>query len=99
MNHRMNAKLKLVSFNFVDLSRYSNMLQDLHKKANAGREVLEDHGFEEHDFRDNSEQLLSEVQSDIPPGSKHVVLYNVVRKTFKELVHLCVLEKYGLAKS
>jgi hypothetical protein len=75
------------------------MLQDIHKKANSRREIVEDHGFEEQDILVKSEQLLCEVESDIVPGSKHVVLYNVVRKTFKELVHLCVLEKYGLAKS
>ena len=82
------------------MSRYHSILQDLHKKSNAGREILEDHGFEEHDSRDKWEQMLYEVESGVLPGcSKHVILYNVVRKAFKELVHLCVLEKYGLAKS
>ncbi|CAB4005916.1 Integrator complex subunit 2 [Paramuricea clavata] len=83
----------------LELSQYYNMLQDVHKKAKTGREIVEDHGFEEQDILVKSEQLLCEVESDIVPGSKHVVLYNVVRKTFKELVRLCVLEKYGLAKS
>ena len=86
-----------MSFNFADVSQYYNILQDLHEKAKTGRQVLEDHGFEEQDFCNKSEELISEL--DTVPGSKHVVLYDVVRKTFKQLVHLCVLEKYGLAKS
>jgi hypothetical protein len=69
----------------------------MRKKTKSGREVLEDHGFEEQDFHVKNEEILH--KSDVAPGSKHIVLYNVVRKTFKELVHLCVLEKYGLAKS
>ena len=89
-----------MSLNFSELSRYYSILEDLHKKSNAGREILEDHGFVEQDARDKCEEMLCEVDSDVlPDRSKHVVLYNVVRKTFKELVHLCVLAKYGLAKS
>ena len=84
---------------FTELSRYYNLLQDLHKTSDAGCEILEDHGFEDQDISEKSKQVFCKVESDIIPGSKHVVLYNVVRQTFKELVHLCVLEKYGLAKS
>lgn len=89
-----------MSLNFSELSRYYSILEDLQKKSNAGREILEDHGFVEQETRDKCEEMLCEDDSDVlPDRSKHVVLYNVVRKTFKELVHLCVLEKYGLAKS
>ena len=85
---------------FVELSRYYNLLEDLHKKANAGGEMVEDHGFDEQDIQDKGEEILHEIEPDnTVPGSKHVVLYNVVRKTFKQMIHLCVFEKYGLAKT
>ncbi|XP_028396376.1 integrator complex subunit 2-like [Dendronephthya gigantea] len=83
----------------LELSRYYNLLQDLHKNAEAGRDILEDLGFEDEDISEESEQVFCKVKSDIIPGSKHIVLYNVVRQTFKDLVHLCVIEKYGLSKS
>lgn len=79
------------------------MLQDLQRRTKSGHEIFEDHGFEEQDFRETKEQEQQQQQlfceSELVPGSKDIVLYNVVRETFRGLVRMCVLEKYGLVKS
>ena len=71
------------------------MIQDFHKKTTENSEVLFDHGFVEHENGVINDETLHSLQHDVVPRSKHVILYKVVCKTFKQLVSACILEKYG----
>ena len=76
---------------FSELSHYHGLLEELHQQQNnEKREKFEDLGFDEQKDID-----MNEGKS----GSKEVVLYNTVRNTFKKLINLCVLQKYGVSNT
>ena len=79
---------------FSELFHYYGLLEQLNQKKE--NDVRRDQEKLEVDFGFEDQNEISERKNS---DCEEVVLYNIVRETFRKLVNLCVLQRYGVSNA